>query len=286
MASLRTIATARGPIEAATVWQGAPALLLHGGMGGQDQALILASALGLTDCNVIAVSRPGYLGTPLSSGATPEAQADLYAALLDSLGIGRALVVAVSAGGVSALAFAARHPARTRAVVLVSAATGTLPAPAGYRRRLPLLQVLARLPYFGAVQAWRRRRDPDGAARRSISDPVLRARTLAHRTAGPLLRSFQTVTFRKLAQRLPGTIHDIETLAALPALPLAAPDVPILVLHGTNDSIAPFAQAQALAAAAPNAELVPIEAGEHLCLFTHLDVMRSALRRFLARHPA
>jgi len=40
---------------------------------------------------VIAVSRPGYLGTPLADGETPEAQADLYAALLDTLGIARAV---------------------------------------------------------------------------------------------------------------------------------------------------------------------------------------------------
>lgn len=286
MASLRTIATARGPIEVASVWQGAPVLLLHGGMGGQDQGLILASALGLTGCHVLSVSRPGYLGTPLSSGVSPEAQADLYAALLDALAIPRVLVVAVSAGGVSALQFAARHPERTRALVLVSAATGALPAPAGYKQRLALLSLLARLPAFGAFQAWRRRRDPNKAAARSIPDAALRARTLAHPVAGPLLRSFQTVTFRKLAQRLPGTITDIETLAGLPRLPIAVPDVPMLAIHGTVDTVAPYTQARALADASSRLELAPIEGGEHLCLFTHLDAIRSTLRPFLARHPA
>jgi len=282
---LSVIATALGPIETAVVWDGEPVLVVHGGMGGQDQGLILARALGLEDMRVIAVSRPGYLGTPLASGESPQAQADLYAALLDTLGVTRVLVVAVSAGGVSALQFAARHPHRTRGVVLVSAATGTLAAPADYQRRLPLLRLLARIPYFAQFQAWRRRRDPDGAARRAISDPALRARTLAHRTAGPLLRSFQLVTFRRLAERLPGTVNDIETLARLPALPIAAPAVPMLALHGTADTIAPFAQAQALAAAASTLELAPIEGGEHLSLFTHLDVMRTRLRAFRERLP-
>lgn len=286
MSKLGIIATTRGPIEVASAWEGQPVLLLHGGMGGQDQGLILASALGLSDARVLSVSRPGYLGTPLSSGPTPEAQTELYAALLDTLAIPRVLVVAVSAGGVSALQFAARYPERTRALVLVSAATGTLPAPAGYRRRLPLLGFLARMPYFGAFEAWRRRRDPNRAARRSIPDDVLRARTLAHRTAGPLLRSFQTVTFRKLAQRLPGTRADIETLADLPTLPIAVPDVPMLVLHGTADTVAPFDQARALAEASDKVELAAVEGGEHLCLFTHLDVLRARLREFLARHPA
>lgn len=286
MGQLRSLSTARGPIEVATAWEGAPALLLHGGMGGQDQGLILASALGLDTAHVISVSRPGYLGTPLSSGTTPEAQADLYAALLDTLGISRVLVVAVSAGGVSALHFAARYPERTRALVLVSAATGTLAAPAGYKRRLAIVSVLARIPYFGAFQAWRRRRDPNRAVQRSITHAGLRARTLAHRTAGPLLRSFQSVTVRRLAQRIAGTRLDIETLARLPALPIVVPDVPTLIMHGTADTVAPFAQASALAAASARVELAAIEGGEHLVLFTHFDQLRATLRSFLERHPA
>lgn len=285
MSKLAVIATARGPIEAADVWEGPPALVLHGGMGGQDQGLILARTLGLSDMRVIAVSRPGYLGTPLASARSPEAQADLYAALLDSLGIGKVLVVAVSAGGVSALQFAARHRARTRGVVLVSAATGTLAAPADYTRRMPMLKVLARVPLFGAVQAWRRKRDPERAARRSISDAMLRARTLAHPVAGPLLGSFQTVMFRRLAERLPGTANDIETLASLPSLPLVVPDVPVLAVHGTADVIASFAQAQALAAASPSVQIAAIEGGEHLVLFTHLDHVRKTLGRFVASLP-
>jgi pimeloyl-ACP methyl ester carboxylesterase len=286
MSKLASVATACGPIEVADVWEGAPVLVVHGGMGGQDQGLILAKALGLSDHRVLSVSRPGYLGTPLASGVSPQAQADLYAALLDTLGIARVVVVAVSAGGVSALEFAVRHRARTRGVVLVSAATGTLKAPGDYARRMQLLKVLARIPFLGALQTWRRKRDPGGATRKAISDPDLRARTLAHPTAGPLLRSFLTVTFRRLAERLPGTANDIETLAALPSLPLVVPDVPVLCLHGTADVVAPFAQAQALAAAIASVEVAEIVGGEHLVLFTHLDVVRARLRRFLATLPA
>jgi len=67
-------------------------------MGGYDQSLILAQTIGTAGYRYIAMSRPGYLGTPISSGKSPEQQGDLIAALLDSLGIVRACVIAVSAG--------------------------------------------------------------------------------------------------------------------------------------------------------------------------------------------
>lgn len=87
---------------------------------------------------VIAVSRPGYLGTPPETGSTPQAQADALAGLLDSLGIGSCAVQGHCAGGLVGYLFAARHPDRVRCLVAVSTPTdpdvGASPAP----RRLAL----------------------------------------------------------------------------------------------------------------------------------------------------
>lgn len=47
---------------------------------------------------VIAPSRFGYLGSTMPAGATVAAQADVYAALLDELGIDRLDVLAISSG--------------------------------------------------------------------------------------------------------------------------------------------------------------------------------------------
>src|SRR5690606_1735279 len=76
-------------------------------------------------------SRPGYLDTPLSSGASFQAQADLYAALLDELGVEKTVVLGASGGGHAALQFAIRHPDRTLGLLLYApetkaAAPGTL----------------------------------------------------------------------------------------------------------------------------------------------------------------
>ena len=57
--------TARGAIEYVCQGSGQPVLALHGGMSGYDQGLILARALfdEAAEARVIAVSRPGYLGS-------------------------------------------------------------------------------------------------------------------------------------------------------------------------------------------------------------------------------
>ena len=89
-----------------------PVLTLHGAMGGHDQSELLAQTVGPPNRRYINVSRPGYLGTPLSSGQSPSEQADLFAALLDALQIGIVSVLAISGGGPSAIHFAARHPTR------------------------------------------------------------------------------------------------------------------------------------------------------------------------------
>lgn len=68
----------------------------------------------------VAVSRPGYLGTPLRSGRSPQEQADVFAAALDALGIGTTAVMAVSGGGPSAIEFALRQKECCWGVVLVS----------------------------------------------------------------------------------------------------------------------------------------------------------------------
>lgn len=275
------VGTAAGPIEMASVGEGPALLSLHGGMGGVDQGLILARALFAAGSGLrfVAVSRPGYLGTPLAAGAAPEEQADLFAALLDRLGIDRCLVAAVSGGGPSAVHFAARHPTRCAGLILVSACTGVLPTPPQLSRRMPMLRLLAAAPWLMAMMRWRAARDPDRVASRSIPDPELRAATLAHPEAGPLLQAIQTDVLTRLGERLPGTLNDVERFAALAPLPLAQVTAPVLAVHGAADPVVDFAHGERARIEA-QAELLRIEGGGHVALFTHLDLIRERVRRF------
>ncbi|WP_420133841.1 alpha/beta fold hydrolase [Rhodopseudomonas sp.] len=279
------VSTACGPIELIDRGTGPAILALHGGMGGCDQSLLLARAALGDDppYRILALSRPGYLGTPQSSGATPEDQADLYAALLDALKIGRATVIAVSAGGPSALHFTLRYPRRSSGVVLISCCTGTLDVPEQVRARLPMMQLIARLPPLVALLRWAALRDPEKSARRSIRDPALRALTLADPAAGAMLRELRASVFTRMAERLPGTVSDTAYFAEMDAIDVSALTAPLLAIHGTADNVVPFAHASRVANGAPRGELMAIEAGEHVSLFTHLDQVRMRVSEFGAK---
>lgn len=279
------IKTSLGAVEAIDAGTGSSLLALHGGMGGHDQSWLLARAMlaDLTRHRVLAVSRPGYLGTPLAQGETPEAQADLYAALLDTLRIDSSFVAAVSAGGPSALHFALRHPRRCRGLILVSTATGRLDVPDEIESRLRIMSVLAHIPGLPRLLRRKASKDPRAAASRSIRDPDLRDRTLADPVAGPLLRALQDSVMQRLAARLPGTINDTRRFGTLPAIALERLTVPVLVIHGAADPVVPFAHGQNVADRAPDARLVRIDGGEHVALFTHLGLVRAEVEAFLAR---
>jgi pimeloyl-ACP methyl ester carboxylesterase len=93
--------------------------VVHGAGGGFDQALGFAEQLAHYGFRAIAMSRFGYLRTPMPADASPAAQADAHACLLDALQIARAAIVGISAGAPSSMQFALRHPHRTTALILL-----------------------------------------------------------------------------------------------------------------------------------------------------------------------
>lgn len=127
----QVIETNCGLIEYARIGDGAPVLVVHGAMGGFDQGLLTAKDLIGKGYQAIAISRFGYLRSPIPENATLDMQADLYACLLDELGIQQTAVLGVSSGATSAIRFVARYPERVSALILqVPAAPGkVLPAP-------------------------------------------------------------------------------------------------------------------------------------------------------------
>jgi len=119
-----------GPIEYAVAGNGPPVLVVHGAGGGFDQGLDIARPFTERGFRIIAMSRFGYLRTPLPADASPAAQADAHACLLDALGLQRVAVFGASAGAPSSLQFAVRHPQRITALVLLVPAT-YVPRPDG-----------------------------------------------------------------------------------------------------------------------------------------------------------
>src|SRR6187455_2491619 len=117
------VSTRWGAVEYAERGSGAPVLVVHGIFHHCVGGLLSVRDL-FPDRRVIAPSRFGYLGSSMPPNATPAAQADAFAALLDALDIGQIDVIGLSAGATSALQLALRHPERvTHLAVLV----GNLP---------------------------------------------------------------------------------------------------------------------------------------------------------------
>jgi len=74
------------------------------------------------DFQKIEVSRPGYLGTPLDLNKTSiDDEADLLAAMLETLNISRVCVLALSGGGPSAYRLSVRHPEKISSIVSIAA---------------------------------------------------------------------------------------------------------------------------------------------------------------------
>ena len=278
----RTVKTAHGVVEYIEMGDGPVVVALHGAMGGYDQSLILAQTIGNTGYRYIAMTRPGYLGTPMISGKSPEQQGDLISALLDKLGIAKAGVLAVSGGGPSAVQFGLRHFDRCAGLVLVSTCADKVDTPIPFSFKV--MKFLARWPWF--VKQFRKKAERDlmSVARRSIRDPKILSRTINDVDTWPIFSTMLLSTFDRMGQRLDGTENDIE-ITRTATYPLENLCVPVLIVHGTQDQLVQFeVHAKMYETRVPNAELLAIDGGEHVAIFTHRNIVREKVFEFMQRH--
>ncbi|HKB58667.1 MAG TPA: alpha/beta hydrolase [Gallionellaceae bacterium] len=273
-----------GEIEYAESGDGQPVLVIHGAGGGFDQGLDIAAPLMGQGFRLIAVSRFGYLRSPLPDDASAEAQADACACLLDALKVERAVVVGASAGGPSAMQFALRHPARTQALVLLAPAAyapgqGRAPAlrlSSGRRRLLEramgsdfLFWLLVRYaPRFSmrAILA-----TPPESVRRA--EPEERAAIYA------MLNHVLPVSARRA-----GLLNDAAVVFSLPRYELERIGVPTLILAVEDDLYGIYAGARYCAEHIPEAHFVSYASGGHLAA-GHRREMAAAITAFLAELP-
>ncbi|MDD4460593.1 MAG: alpha/beta hydrolase, partial [Proteiniphilum sp.] len=114
--------TRLGWIEYCSIGQGAPVLFLHGGHSNCKERLCL-KGFDREKYQLIIPSRPGYGNTLLDNNRTPREAAALIAGLIKYLGLESVVLYAISAGGPTAIAFAASFPGMTRKLILASAVT-------------------------------------------------------------------------------------------------------------------------------------------------------------------
>ena len=117
---IETIKTGKGQIEYSIAGEGIPILIIHGGHSNCRETLF-HKGFDLHKYKLITPSRPGYGNTPLDGNTTPEKTADLFVALLDYLKIVKVVIYAISAGGLTSIAFAGKYPERVDKLIMASA---------------------------------------------------------------------------------------------------------------------------------------------------------------------
>ena len=217
---------------------------------------------------VLAVDLRGFGGTALGPDQPSlDLLADDLALLLDRAGVDRAVVGGLSLGGYTAMAFARRHPRRLAGLLLADTkATADTEQQRGNRERIARA-VLAR----GSVRLLVDEQLPSPllGATTAARDPRLveRVRELIEEATPPAVAWMQ----RAMAARG----DSLELLAGL--------HVPALVMVGEEDLITPVAEAEAMAAALPDAELTVLPGAGHLSAMETPDAFNAAVRGLLRR---
>ncbi|MGE5171930.1 MAG: alpha/beta fold hydrolase [Rudaea sp.] len=274
--------TASGPIEYATVGDGPAVLVVHGAGGGVDQGLDFGGVLALAGFRVIAMSRFGYLGTPLPLDASPQAQADAHAHLLDALGIERAAIAGASAGAPSSLQFALRHRARCTALILLVPAA-YVPRPAGQPPVLApaVTQFLFDTALRSDFLFWVATKTMRRALIRGLlaTPPSLVARASADERArvDAIIEHILPVSARRL-----GLQNDARVVGALPRYDLESIDVPTLIAGVEDDLYGTYDAAHYMARHIGHARFIGYPHGGHVWVGHHRGLMAEVVA-FLRR---
>jgi pimeloyl-ACP methyl ester carboxylesterase len=277
------VATASGPIECAQIGHGEAVLVVHGAGGGYDQGLMLARPLVRQGFGVIAMSRFGYLRTPLPADASPQAQADAHAALLDALNVPRAIILGVSAGAPSSMQFAIRHPTRCTALVLmVPLVWKPEAAPDSVPRAAPWTQAFLEQLMSSDLAYWLMLRlTPNTVIKRVLGTPpalVAAASASEQGRVDEILHGILPISTRAAGLRNEGRVA-----AALARYELEKIEAPTLVISARDDGYGTFAGAKYTAEHIRGARFIGYEHGGHLAV-GHGDEMLGEVAAFVRQH--
>ncbi len=243
-----------------------PLVLIHG--IGADGRMFDPAIERLQDCARIVVwNLPGYGGKPLGGSLTFPGLAAALAADLDALGIGRAVLLGHSIGGMVAQELAATFPHRVRALIL-SATTEVFGSRDGsFQREF----VAARLGPLDAGQTMAR---------------------MAAEAAPRLVGSAAAPEAVPALARLMSEIPEPAFRAAIQCLvtfdrrgDLARIAVPTLLVAGEEDANAPLKTMKRMAEAIPGARLEALGGIGHLAPLECPGRYAEIVRQFLADLP-
>jgi pimeloyl-ACP methyl ester carboxylesterase len=244
--------------------QGPAVLFLHAFPLGLVMWDEQAAALEATH-QVVRFDCRGFGGSPPADGIlTMERIADDAAALLDHLGISKAVVCGCSMGGYAAFAMVRRHPSRLRGLVLADTRAGADTEEARANR---------------ATLGEKVRREGPVAAAEAFLPKLVGETTKAERTT--LVERLRGIILANPASGI------ADALAGLGARADSVPTlreihVPTLVVCGDEDVLTPLAESEAIRRGVAGARLEVIPKAGHLANVENPQAFNAALHSFLA----
>jgi pimeloyl-ACP methyl ester carboxylesterase len=258
------IATAKGQIEYRLEGPetGPAMLILNGGHTNCDSMVANLQLLLDLGYRVIIPSRPGYGRTPLSTGKTTEAAAEAMVALLDRLDIKKTHVMAISAGGRTALQLVGQHPERVEKLILQCALShdnwpDSKARIMAYVIFNPLIE--------GAFWAFFRRvarSYPTGTLKTMVGNLT---KLDPGEVVGQMTTEQQTLALKMLTECRSGSgfLNDIKHRSG----DLSRITAPTLIIHSRFDGSNDFSHAEYSAQHIQHAELFDVPAESHLMWF-------------------
>ncbi|MDX1608818.1 MAG: alpha/beta fold hydrolase [Halofilum sp. (in: g-proteobacteria)] len=237
---------------------GRPVVYAHGFPGSRLEACFAEGPARAAGVRLLALDRPGFGRSDPHPRRGLDGWREDVAALLDALGIERAGLLGVSAGGPHALGCALHLPTRITAVALLGP-LGPVDGGGGTRGMSPLARLCFRLA--------RRRPVLQAALFHSIAAGIRLSPGLAFRLltselpaadralfARPEMRRIWVESLRDSVHRgAAGAIAELRRLAAAWPFDPARIERPVAIWHGSADSVVPAAHGRRLAALIPGA---------------------------------
>ncbi len=269
-----------GQIEYQEAGSGVPLLAIHGSGGGYDQGMAFAGVLADQGIRVIAMSRFGYLRTPMHADASAASQADAHVYLLDALGIRQAAVMGGSAGAPSALQMAIRHPDRVGALVLLVPLTYKPAALADSAPPIPAWVEGAMMRLIGSdFLFWA----AIHVARDQVIKVVLATPPELLKAASPEERARVDAILTNIlpvSSRAAGLRTDTASGKHLAPAPLASIHAPTLIISARDDRYGTYASAEYTATQIPGATFIGFDQGGHTWVGHDAEV-RAAIVKLL-----
>lgn len=135
----------------------------------------------------------------MENGRTFAEQADSLAALLDTLGIDKVVVLGGSGGGPTAIQFAARHPQRTIALLTECAVTGSFTHPKADQMNTCTTRCFMTSPTLSRFMSWYSLKSPESFVKMTLDE-------------------MSTLNDQEKAEATTDIINDPERMAFMPKL--------------------------------------------------------------------